>query len=200
MSHNVLANVFLHRQDNLVQQGSISNILEQLEEALGANSRAATEVRLQDIEEALRPIFDALPKRFSGGKVGPPAARYALHRLFIQRHGWQVKGLAANGEAWAENPASAALANKVSHHVKGLFEDRLNSTGLDLHELAVLASMMEQLIHSEAEDRLKVAYNFSNQAVTQVLSRPSAMEVVETYMAIYLSGLNVTTVARARLR
>merc|ERR1719410_1512033 len=149
LSQKVLASVFLHRQENLVQQGSISNVLEQLEEALGANSRAATEVRLHDIEEALRPIFDALPKRFSGGKVGPPAARYALHRLFIQRHGWQVKGLAANGETWVENHATAALANKVSHHVRGLFDDRLNSTGLDLHELAVLASMWEGTPHSQ---------------------------------------------------
>merc|ERR1719219_1283484 len=115
------AHGFLKQQDDLVQPGN-SNILEQLEEALGSNSRAATEVRLQDIEEALRPIFDALPKRFSGAKVGPPAARYALHRLFIQRHGW---------------------------HVKELFDDRLNSTGLDLHELAVFASILEHLIHSE---------------------------------------------------
>jgi len=193
------ARLFLEQED-IVQQGYNSNILEQLEEALGSNSRAATEVRLQDMEEAMRPIFDALPKRYSGGKVGPPAARYALHRLFIQRHGWQVKGLAANGDTWDENPATAALANKVSHHVKGLFEDRLNTTGLDLHELAVLASMMEHLIHSEAEERLKVAYNFSNQAITQVLSRQSATEVIETYMVTYLSGLNVTNVERAKLK
>jgi len=207
LSHKVLAEVFRQRpargfleHDDIVQQGYNSNILEQLEEALGSNSRAATEVRLQDMEEAMRPIFDALPKRFSGSKVGPPAARYALHRLFIQRHGWQVKGLAANGETWAESPATAALANKVPDHVKGMFDDRLNNIGLDLHELAVLASMMEHLIHSEAEDRLKVAYNFSGQAITQVLSSQSATEVIETYMAIYLSGLNVTKVERAKMK
>jgi len=207
LSHKALANVYMQRpsrgfleQDDIVQQGYNSNILEHLEEALGSNSRAATEVRLQDMEEAMRPIFDALPKRFSGSKVGPPAARYALHRLFIQRHGWQVKGLAANGDTWAENPATAALANKVSHHVKGLFEDRLNSTGLDLHELAVLASMMEHLIHSEAEDRLKVAYNFNERVITQVLSRQSATKVIETYMVLYIGGLNVTNVKKERLR
>ena len=158
LSRSVVADVFLQRPaPGILEQGDSgnSNILEQLEEALGSDSRAATEVRLQDIEEALRPIFDALPKRFENYKVGPPAARYALHRLFIQRHGWQVKGLAANGETWAENLATTALTDKVSHHVRGLFDDRLNSTGLDLHELAVLASMWEHLIHSEAEERLK---------------------------------------------
>merc|ERR1719219_2952042 len=193
------AHGFLKQEDPALQ-GNNSNILDQLEEALGSNSRAATEVRLQDIEEALRPIFDSLPKRFSGSKVGPPAARYALHRLFIQRHGWQIKGLAANGETWAENPATAALGNRVSHHVKGVFDERLSSIGLDLHELSVLASMMEHLIHSEAEDRLKVAYNFSSEAITHVLSRQSATKVIETYMAIYLTGLNVTKVERAKMK
>jgi len=206
LSHNVLASIFLQRpapefpQDTFGQQGSDSNILEQLEEALGNDYRVATETRLQNIEEALRPIFAALPKGFSGGKVGPPAARYALHRLFIQRHGWQVKGLAANGETWSGNPASDALANKVPHHVKVLFDDRLGSTGLDLHELAVFSSMLEHLIHSESEECLKAAYNFSSWDTTQVLSRKSATKVIETYMIIYLSGFNVTKVARARIK
>jgi len=207
LSHKVLANVFLQQpargfleQDELAMRGSSSNILAQLEEVLGSSSRAATEVRLQDIKEALRPIFDALPKRFNGGKVASPAARYALHRLFIQRHGWQVKGIAADGKAWTANPATDAVANMVSHDVKGLFDDRLNSTGLDLHELAVLASMLEHLIHSEAEDRLKAAYNFSGQVIMQVLSRQSAVQVIETYMVMYLSGFNATKLQRAKMR
>jgi len=200
----VLANVFLQRPEtgDAEQDGLRSIILQQIGEALGNDSRVATAERLENIEDTLRPIFDALPKRFSRGKVGPPAARYALHRLFIQRHGWQVKGLAANGETWDENSASAALASTIPHSVKGFFDDRLNSTGLNLHELAVFASMLEHLIHSEADDRLKSAYKFSGlEAETaQALSRSSATEVIEKYMAIYVSGFNVTQVAKARMK
>jgi len=201
------ANVFLHRPEpENLEQGDFlqqkSKFFDQLEEALGNDFRVATAGRLEDVERTLRPIFDALPKRFSTGKVGPPAARYALHRLFIQRHGWQVKGLAANGETWAENPASAALAHKIPHTVKGLFDYRLNSTGLDLHELAVFASMLEHLIHSEADDRLKSAYNFNGfeAATTALLRNRSATQIIETYMAIYVSGFNITEVATARMK
>jgi len=203
VSCSVVADVFLQRPAPGISEqddSGNSNILEQLEEALGSDSRAATEVRLQDIEEALRPIFEALPKRFENYKVGPPAARYALHRLFIQRHGWQVKGLAAHGQSWAGNAVSVAFANKVPQHVRGLFDDKLNNTGLDLHELAVFASVLEHLIHSEAEHRLEAAYSFSGQVPTQVLSSKSATEVIETYMIIYLSGFNISQVGAATMK
>merc|ERR1719384_62086 len=49
---------------------------------------------LRTIEEELRPMFVALPKTESG-HLEPSTVRFALHRYFVQKHGWYVKGLDA---------------------------------------------------------------------------------------------------------
>merc|ERR1719330_466622 len=175
-------------------------ILAELEEALGSEHRQATEARLGRLEDALRPTFAALPKG-AGGTVGAPAARYALHRLFVQRHGWQVKGLEPGGEAWAGASPAAALGEMLPGSVKDLFEERVGRRGLDLHELAVLASTLENLIHGEALGRLNMAYElmkFSPQG--SPLMQDEAAEVMDAYMAIYVLGANVSTVPVELLR
>ena len=48
-------------------------------------------VDVQAIEESLKPIIAASPKN-EHGRLGDGAARYALHRLFMERHGWEIKG------------------------------------------------------------------------------------------------------------
>merc|ERR1719242_2453234 len=186
-------NVFLQRSE-LRPGGEFEDghILVQLEQAMGSEHRVATESRMKSITEALSPIFVALPKN-NTGKVGPSSARYALHRLFIQRHGWQVKGLAANGDTWDAVHPSMAFADKVSSGVKALFDDRLGSSGLTLHELAVFAATLEHLIHSEAMTRLQHAYKLLGDEPMQALPKEQADNLIQTYMAIYVTGLNATS-------
>merc|ERR550532_1821252 len=167
-------------------------ILAELEEALGSEHRQATEARLGRIEDALRPTFAALPKS-ADGTVGAPGARYALHRLFVQLHGWQVKGLEPSGEAWAGASPAAVLDEKVPESVKDLFEESVGRRGLDLHELAVLAATLENLIHGEAEGRLRVAYELREMPPSgKPLEQPGAEWVIDTYMAIFVLGANVS--------
>merc|ERR1740129_1190832 len=162
-------------------------ILAELEDALGSEHRQATEARLGPLEDALRPTFAALPKG-AGGTAGAPAARYALHRLFVQRHGWQVKGLEPGGEAWAGASPAAALGERVPGSVKDLFEERVGGRGLDLHELGVLASTLENLIHGEAVGRLRTAYELGERTPQGApLTQDQAAEVIDMYMAIYVS-------------
>merc|ERR1740129_1219449 len=166
-------------------------ILAELEDALGSEHRQATEARLGPLEDALRPTFAALPKG-AGGTVGASAARYALHRLFVQRHGWQVKGLEPGGEAWAGASPAAALGERVPGSVRDLFEERMGGRGLDLHELAVLASTLENLIHGEAVGRLSMAYTLEGKAQEKPLTQDEASSVTDAYMAIYISGSNIS--------
>merc|ERR1719189_3539498 len=72
-----------------------------LDELLGAlgDGHRVTETRLESIEAALSPIFKSLPKN-AHGNLEHSAVRYALHRLFVLRHGIYVKGLEPGGEAW----------------------------------------------------------------------------------------------------
>jgi len=184
-------NVFLQRSELSEGASTAGHILAQLEQAMGPDHRVATESRMKSIMEALNPIFVALPKK-NIGRVGPTSARYALHRLFVQRHGWQVKGLAANGETWSAANPSVALVDEVSPQVRRLFDDRLENEGLNLHELVVFAATLEHLIHSEAMIRLQSAYKLSGREPTQSLPRQTADELLQAYMAIYLTGLNAS--------
>lgn len=193
-------NVFLQRSE-LGSEGEFKDehILRQLEQAMGSDHRVATESRMKSITEALSPIFVALPKN-NTAKVGPSAARYALHRLFIQRHGWQVKGLAANGDTWDAVHPSMAFADKVSSGVKALFDDRLGSSGLTLHELAVFAATLEHLIHSEAMTRLQHAYKLCGDEPMQALPKGKVDKLIQTYMAIYVTGLNASSASDYTMR
>ena len=129
----------------------------------------STEARIASLQDALSSIFLALPKN-SRGAVRPPAARYALHRLFVQRHGWQFHGLEPRGETWDSSSPATALGNRVSEDVYALFESRLTDHGLDLHDLAVLAAMLENMVHAEADIRLTAAMSAQEQPLHRVLN------------------------------
>merc|ERR1719336_3267817 len=47
---------------------------------------------LRRFEEELRPMHAALPKN-PRGALEPLVVRYALHRYFLHKHGWYVKGM-----------------------------------------------------------------------------------------------------------
>merc|ERR1740121_3584687 len=73
---------------------------------LAAKSGAAHE-RVEEFKQALAGTFAALPKG-EHGKLDHQTVRYILHRLFVQRHGWYIKGLEPGGDAFhsAKDPKS----------------------------------------------------------------------------------------------
>merc|ERR1719454_1843356 len=58
--------------------------------------------KIKALEEALRPIFTAMPKN-SEGRLNNGTARYTLHRLFSERQGWSIKGLQPAGASWIQS-------------------------------------------------------------------------------------------------
>merc|ERR1719416_144138 len=108
------------------------------------------------IEDELRPMYRALPKN-EVGRLEPSTVRYALHRYFVAKHGWQVKGL--DGAAGAGNSSeTTVLKARAPAYIQGLFEEHMHGQGLGLHELAVFAATLEDLIHAEATGQLEWIY------------------------------------------
>eukprot|EP00930_Biecheleria_cincta_P012805 TRINITY_DN1172_c0_g1_i9.p1 TRINITY_DN1172_c0_g1~~TRINITY_DN1172_c0_g1_i9.p1 ORF type:complete len:533 (+),score=102.30 TRINITY_DN1172_c0_g1_i9:90-1688(+) len=160
-------------------------LLAELEQALGTEEWAIHE--LQGFEEDLKVTFKALPKN-ARGAIEAPSARYALHRLFIQRHGWMVKGLETGGGAWdAESPIVAMDAH-VPKEMRELFEDRLGNYGMTLHELAVLAATMKKMFERDVEQRLRIVYEGMNLVEKESLDLAQAHEVMLTYAGAYIVG------------
>ena len=116
---------------------------------------------------ALRPMFDALPKD-SSGRLGFDGVRYVLHRLFVQRHGWFVNGLDTAGDAWNSSSPTGIFKQHADDNVHGLFEEKLTSSGFDLHHTAVLAATFECLVHADCVERLHTAYRMLGFSVMYV--------------------------------
>merc|ERR1719272_2459832 len=172
------------------------SLLDEVEGSLGKGSASN---RLSQIEATLRPIVAALPKN-AHGNLERSAVSYALHRLFVARHGWVIQGLGA--EALAKNTSSPAgvLKDQVPAYILNSFEQRLAGKGFALQELAILASTIEHLIHNEAVSRLGAVFNVHKLSVTSTISKEEASEVLDTYMMAYILGekLSNMTLDQAR--
>merc|ERR1719480_665276 len=125
-------------------------------------------------------MFAAMAKN-ENGKLGPSAAGYMLHRVFVQRHGWFIRALEpanASFAAWNTSTPTSVLEERVPDHVTQLFERRLGQHGLGLRELAILAATLEHLVHVEALQRLNVSYQGAGFAQDDVLSEEEATKIL----------------------
>lgn len=170
------------------------SLLSEIEAGLGSGSAAK---KLNELEAQLRPMYTALPKNEHGG-LSHSVVRYALHRLFVQRHGWSVKGLDPAGGSFSSASPSEILTDQVPAYIQGLFEDRLHGKGMGLHELAVFAATIEHLIHNEAVGRLGDALNVHKILPTSPMTEVEADEVLDTYMMAYILGDNLTNMTLKR--
>merc|ERR1740121_2093521 len=174
-------------------------LLSEIEDLLGSEHRKATERRLLRIEAALRTTFTALPKN-EHGRLDHSAVRYAMHRLFVQRHGWVIQGLDPMEESWNASNSTAILEDRLPSLVQTLFERRVGGRGLDLHELAVMAATLENLIHGEAMDRLEHTYRSLDRSKKDPLSLEESYEVIDAYMAMYVLGMNYASLSAQEIR
>eukprot|EP00930_Biecheleria_cincta_P099000 TRINITY_DN90655_c0_g1_i1.p1 TRINITY_DN90655_c0_g1~~TRINITY_DN90655_c0_g1_i1.p1 ORF type:complete len:544 (-),score=111.06 TRINITY_DN90655_c0_g1_i1:37-1668(-) len=162
------------------------SILLEVEDVLGKNMRKGIEGRAARLEDTLQYTFKSLPKN-ERGAVRAPVARYALHRLFVQLHGWQMKGLELDGDAWHHNSPMEAFGRRVPTRLYNLLHDRLENHGLDLLELSVMGALLENMVHSQAEARLNTTLR-ALQVNSSEVDREKAFEVMQIYLATYIIG------------
>jgi len=92
------------------------------------------------------------------------------------------------------------LDDRVPAYVQGLFEQRLDGRGLGMHEVAILAATLEHLVHDEAVAQLKVAYEAKAQSLDGRVSILEAEEIIDTYMIIFLLGVNTSSTSIATIK
>jgi len=159
-----------------------TSLLQEIENSFGNGNHRGRVARL---EAALYPTFASLPKN-EFGNIGHATVRYALHRLFVQRHGWYVKGLEPGGDHWNSSSPADILKERVSSYVQEIFEERLGGHGFGLHETAVLAATIEHLIHDEARERLTRAYTGAKMSRYEELNKVASEVVLDAYLKRYL--------------
>jgi hypothetical protein len=180
----------LSRANNMNQSHKVS-----VDEAQAAmRDESANGTRLAELRRVLESIYQAVPKN-EHGRINHQTVRYVLHRFFIQRHGWFIKGLALNEtQSWHVGSSSKTEAPKIKDWVPSLLEDQLEQgstshAGTDLDGLAVLAVTLEQLVRNELHDRLKMAYSMHGWEVVP-LSVSDAHALIYTYFVSFLMAGN----------
>jgi hypothetical protein len=151
--------------------------------------------RLADIVAALRPTYASLPKGPSGQNLGHQAVRYVLHRLFVQRHSWYVRGLEPGDE---DKPLYLDGGEWVPAYLQSLLE---GERGMNLDEVAALAATIEDLVHQEAIKHLGQVYGmhgFSPDTDTSITAS-EAHELVSTYMMVFLKDGNFASMNAERV-
>lgn len=169
---------------------------------LGTEHRQDLEARATRLEEAMRATYLSLPKDASGG-IGHEAVRYLIHRIFVDRHGWFVRGLVTVGDSWSSSSPVDALQDHGIQEIPDVFDKHFGD-GISLHHTAVLAAFLEKLVHTETLSRLESAFRATHHDRDQAQhSEVDVLEVVEAYMMLYVGGIvnhsRVTPTGLARL-
>jgi len=149
----------------------------------------AFEVSTDQSEAVLRPIYATLPKSPSG-TVDYAAARYALHRMFVRRYGWNIRGLDSQGES--EEAVIRPFDAWVPSHIHAALKRTLGRGGFQLRELAAMAAALEHVARQEADARLEAVYRFYGLSPTALLGKEAAAEILSMYMIVFRRGGNFT--------
>jgi hypothetical protein len=174
------------------------SLLSDLEGALGTEHRRTLEGRISGIEERMGRMFQALPKN-EYGKLGHSTVRYMLHRSFVEQHGWYIDGLFTAGAAINSSSPAHALKGRVPMFVQGLFEKRLGGRGFSVHDMAVLAAVIEDSIQGEALAELHKTYTALRLPMATEFTKAKIEELdflVDNYMSGFVMRTNMSEVTR----
>eukprot|EP00929_Paragymnodinium_shiwhaense_P001381 TRINITY_DN101609_c0_g1_i1.p1 TRINITY_DN101609_c0_g1~~TRINITY_DN101609_c0_g1_i1.p1 ORF type:complete len:598 (-),score=174.34 TRINITY_DN101609_c0_g1_i1:77-1870(-) len=195
-------NDFLDK-DSLQEKDVRKLLLEELTAALKPSGKAARQAkRIEQLQTELTPMYEALPKN-DEGRLGHSVTRYALHRIMVHHHGWYIKGLEAERYGAARNssvtPVLMSAQSEESHFQEWVpafllwtLERRMGARGISKHELAVMASTIEDLGYREAERLLKSVYDFWKVDTQKPVDKAQARELLVSYMSTYLREVNYT--------
>lgn len=172
-------------QSQLVGHISIEEKL--LEEVQGFMGKGRMDVQLPLIEKILEPMWLSLPKN-SHGNLDHSEVRYALRRVFVQRHGWHIDGLERIGTDVGTDETSGLLRGRVPAFLMDRFEEAFGNTGLKLHELAIFAATLEHIIHDEATDRLHDLYTMLGWQIGDKVSEDNAIYVLVAFALSIIKG------------
>jgi len=160
--------------------------------------------KLVEFEEALRPIFTAMPKD-PEGRLSSATARYALHRFFSKKHGWAIKGLQPAGAAWAATMSVTPDVKDVTKYMvptylQQLLSATLGVTNFDLHALAALAASLDHLVHAEMIRMLYDVFTTLELPTAGKRTEAEVDQILDTLMMVYAFGVNLEVSVKEDVR
>jgi len=156
----------------------------EVEQALEGTLTDKAKERLDELSDALSQNFEALPKN-AYGNLDHSTVRYALNRMFVQRHGWVIRGFQSEG---FDNSSTDVLNGRVPALVQELFESRVGTRGSSLNEVAALASLLEYLIEKDMASKFRAILQFHGEQVDMDIDATKAREYINLAMMLTITG------------
>jgi len=153
---------------------------------------------LQEFEDGMRHMFVSLPKN-AHGKLEHEAVRSALHRYFVGRHGWWLRGFEISATPDDDHEATLEK-DRVPELLQEAYERVNLDRGADLHDLAALAASVEHLVEKETRAHLNDAYEAVQVSTENAADRSVARAVIHTYFMSFILEHNWTVDGREDLK
>jgi len=177
-----------------------ANLLSELAKALRPGKGEGH--RIPKLEGDLYSLFKSVPTE-SDGTLNHHVVRYVLHRFFASKHGWFIRGLEPDGDhrddASDESHALTNVQEWVPSYLQKFLEQLNQGKGLSMREVAVFAATLEDLIHNEARERLRLAWEALGYPLDRHLHTSEIQKVAQTYMLIYNSNGDFTAESPAHV-
>jgi hypothetical protein len=175
------AESFLHKQAE-----HNASLLTTLESFLGPDTLGG---RADTLEARIRPLYMSLPKN-GRNFLSHAAARYALHRIIVDVHGWSIEGLEPNASTINTTSlvGSGILRGVVPAHIEYIFEDSIGADGFSLRDLAILASTVEHLVHEQQQLIVRRVCELFDIPTVGAISDADMRRLILTYEAVFLVG------------
>merc|ERR1719375_341150 len=153
---------------------------------------------LNAIERILAPMYSTLPKN-AQGKLDHATVCYALHRYFVQQHGWFIKGMGPDGSGWNSSSSMAPMREGAPAHVQRLLEHHLGSRGLDRRELAALASVVHNVVSQQYLGRPEYAYRLAGAPIDGRATYEQFTTAITMWMTMLIIGPDLPQVTSQQI-
>merc|ERR1719356_1059161 len=88
---------------------------------------------------------------------------------------------------WTSSSPAAFIGTHINKKAQRVFDKHLNIHGFDLHDVAILAASLENLVHIEARERLQAAYELiGGERSDGIISEEEARRTMHTYLLMYV--------------
>eukprot|EP00927_Polykrikos_kofoidii_P049135 TRINITY_DN4325_c0_g1_i1.p1 TRINITY_DN4325_c0_g1~~TRINITY_DN4325_c0_g1_i1.p1 ORF type:complete len:603 (+),score=81.94 TRINITY_DN4325_c0_g1_i1:93-1901(+) len=167
---------------------SLNETLMEIQSVYGAEFVAGIQQTLTEIKHELLPVFAASPKN-EHGRLDDEPARYAVRRIVMERHGWDMPSLGEDeiGEDTVDIPnRTQALGHSLPRPVREVFQRRLAGTGVSLLDLSLLVASLEQAALQETPQRLEIAYQATHNEKATMVDVSRADDIIDLYMGAYI--------------
>merc|ERR1719487_1043879 len=151
---------FLKTNQAVERQLRAASLDAEVEQAMGAALGCGGPVdqeKMSDINKALLPMWNTLPKN-SNGRIDQRSLRYMAHRYFMQRSNLQVRGFEPAKAVNSTHVGHAEILSKrVPAFVETMLEGPRAALGFSLEDAVMMVATLQQLIYdSEAHTLEKV--------------------------------------------